>query len=166
MNDLTFWKKGKGLTATVICIVVVLTLVFVGRLSPVLVGEGGVTRKWYGGSKPIQLSGLAELFKELLLQRFSSSRNGFRLGSTPQETGQTQTHRKTMPGNATVDTREKRLSVSRVDTKNNTADLFTQHLGGLRARALAKELGLRFLDMAGGGTNVDMDDGGTNGNDR
>ena len=48
-------------------------------------------------------------------------------------------------------------SVSRVVTKNNTADLFTKHLDGLRTRALAKKLGPRFLDMA---------DGGTNGNDR
>ena len=63
-------------------------------------------------------------------------------------------------------TRDKRLSVSRVDTKNNTADLFTKHLDGLRTRALAKKLGLRFLDVADGGTNVDMADGGTNGNDR
>ena len=62
--------------------------------------------------------------------------------------------------------REKRLSVSRVDTKNNTADLFTTHLDGLRTRALAKKLGLRFLDMADGGTNVDMADGGTNEKDR
>ena len=38
--------------------------------------------------------------------------------------------------------REKRPSVSRVDTKNNTADLFTKHLDGLRTRALAKKLGL------------------------
>ena len=53
--------------------------------------------------------------------------------------------------------RDKRLSVSRVDTKNNTADVFTKHLDGLRTRALAKTLGLRLLDMA---------DGGTNGNDR
>ena len=52
---------------------------------------------------------------------------------------------------------DKRLSVSRVDTKNNTADLFTKHLDELRTRALAKKLGLRFLDMA---------DGGTNGHDR
>ena len=37
--------------------------------------------------------------------------------------------------------REKRLSVSRVDTKNSTADLFTKHLDGLRTRALAKEIG-------------------------
>ena len=50
-------------------------------------------------------------------------------------------------------------SVSRVDTKNNTADLFTKHLDGygLRTRALANKLGLRFLDTA---------DGGTNGHDR
>ena len=33
-------------------------------------------------------------------------------------------------------------SVSRVDTKNNTADLFTKDLDGLRTRALAKKLGL------------------------
>ena len=37
-------------------------------------------------------------------------------------------------------------SVSRVDTKNNTADLFTKHLDGLRTRARAKKLGLRLLD--------------------
>ena len=46
--------------------------------------------------------------------------------------------------------REKRLSVSRVDTKNNTADIFTKHLDGLRTRALAKKLGLRILDGADG----------------
>ena len=51
--------------------------------------------------------------------------------------------------------------MSRVDTKNNTADLFTKHLDGLRTRAFAKKLGLRFLDMAGG-TNVGAADGGTN----
>ena len=52
---------------------------------------------------------------------------------------------------------EERVSVSRVDTKDNTADLFTKHLDGLRTQSLAKKLGLHFLDMA---------DGGTNGNDR
>ena len=41
--------------------------------------------------------------------------------------------------------REKRLSVSRVDTKINTADLFTKHLDGLRTQSLAKKLGLRIL---------------------
>ena len=46
--------------------------------------------------------------------------------------------------------RDKRPSVSRADMKNNTADLFTKHLDGLRTRALANELGLRFLDMVGG----------------
>ena len=43
------------------------------------------------------------------LQRFSSSRDGFRLGetqSTAQGTRRTQTHRNTMPCNTTVDTRE------------------------------------------------------------
>ena len=49
--------------------------------------------------------------------------------------------------------REKRLSVIPVDTKNNTADLFTKHLDGLRTRALAKSLGLPNVDMADGGTN-------------
>ena len=53
-----------------------------------------------------------------------------------------------------------------MDTKNNTADLLTKHLEGLRTRALAKKLGLRFLDMADGGTNMDMVDGGTNEKDR
>ena len=55
--------------------------------------------------------------------------------------------------------------MSGVDTKNNTADLFTKHLDGLRTRALAKKLGLRFLHVAGG-TNVHMADGGTNEKDR
>ena len=35
--------------------------------------------------------------------------------------------------------REKRLSVSRVDTKNNTTDLFTKHLDGLRTQSLGEE---------------------------
>ena len=55
--------------------------------------------------------------------------------------------------------------MSRVDTKNNTADLFTNHLDGLRTRALAKKLGPRFLDMDGG-ANLDMVDGGANEKDR
>ena len=50
--------------------------------------------------------------------------------------------------------REKRLSVSRVDTKNNTADLFTYHLDVLRTQSLVKKLGLRILDGANG-TNGD-----------
>ena len=61
--------------------------------------------------------------------------------------------------------RDERVSVSRVDAKNNTADLFTKHLDGLRTRAHAKKLGLRFLDMAGG-TNVGIADGGPNGEDQ
>ena len=56
--------------------------------------------------------------------------------------------------------------MSRVATKNNTADFFTKHLDGLRTRALAKKFSLRFLDMADGGMNVDMADGGTNEKDR
>ena len=46
------------------------------------------------------------------------------------------------------------LSASRVDTKNNTADLFTKHLDGLRTQSLAKKLGLRILDGTNG-TNGD-----------
>ena len=57
--------------------------------------------------------------------------------------------------------REKRLSVSRVDTKNNTADLFTKHLDGLRTQSLAKKLGHRILDGTDGtnGTNGTNDNG-------
>ena len=39
-------------------------------------------------------------------------------------------------------TREKRLSAGRVDTKSNTADLFTKCLEGPRTLSLAKKLGL------------------------
>ena len=55
--------------------------------------------------------------------------------------------------------------MSRVDTKNNTADLFTKHLDGLRTKTPAKKLGLRFLFKADG-TNVGTADGGTNKKDR
>ena len=48
-----------------------------------------------------------------------------------------------------------------MDTKDNTADHFTNHLDGLLTRALAKKLGLRFIEMAGG-MNVGTADGGTN----
>ena len=54
--------------------------------------------------------------------------------------------------------REKRLSVSRTDTKNNIADLFTKHLDGLRTQSLAEKLGLRILDGTNG---TNGDDGGT-----
>ena len=57
--------------------------------------------------------------------------------------------------------RAKRLSVIRADMKNNTADLFTKHLDGLRTRALAKKLGLRFPD-----TNVGVVDGDPNAEDQ
>ena len=53
--------------------------------------------------------GLAELFKELQYNVFSSSRDGFRLGKThytAQGTRRTQTYRNTIPCNTTVDTRE------------------------------------------------------------
>ena len=51
-------------------------------------------------------------------------------------------------------TREKHLSLSRVDTKNNTADFFTKHLYGLRTPWLAKKLGLRILDGTKQGVSV------------
>ena len=47
--------------------------------------------------------------------------------------------------------REKSLSVGRVDTKDNTADLFTKHLDGPRTQSLARKLGLRIQE----GTNGD-----------
>ena len=48
--------------------------------------------------------------------------------------------------------RDKRPSVSRVDTKNKPANPFTKHLDGFHARALAKKLGLHFLGITDGGT--------------
>ena len=41
--------------------------------------------------------------------------------------------------------REKRLSVGRVNTKDNTADLFTKHLDGPRTRSLARKIGVQIL---------------------
>ena len=49
-------EKGKSLTAHVICIVVALTLVSVGRFFARVGWEGGVARKVRGGSKLIKLS--------------------------------------------------------------------------------------------------------------
>ena len=90
--------------------------------------------------------GIRRTLQGTSLRRFNSSRDGSRLcttHSTAQGTRRTRTQRNTILVNTTVDTRE-RLSVSRVDTKNNTADLFTKHLDGLRTQALAKKLGLRI----------------------
>ena len=56
-----------------------------------------------------ELLGLAELFKKVHYNVFSSSRDGFRLGEThytAQGTRRTQTYRNTVPCNTTVDTRE------------------------------------------------------------
>ena len=96
-----------------------------------------------------ELLGLAELFKELHV-RLEMDSDSARL--IPQRRG---------PGGLnhieirclTMQQwiREKCLSVSRVDTKNNTADLFTKHLYGPRTQSLARKLGLRILD----GTNDD-----------
>ena len=55
------------------------------------------------------LVGTRRLLQGTSLQRFSSSRDGFRLGkarSTAQETKRTQTYRNTMPCDTTVDMRE------------------------------------------------------------
>ena len=67
--------------------------------------------------------------------------------STAQRTKRIQAYRNTMLGFTTMDAR-KRLSVGRVDTKNNTADLFTKHPDGSSTPSLAKKLGLRNLEGA------------------
>ena len=61
--------------------------------------------------------------------------------------------------------REKRLSVSRVDTKNKTADLFTKHLDVFAYTSTCEAIGTT-LSGYGWWTNVDMADGGTNEKDR
>ena len=115
-----------------------------------------------------ELFGLAELFKEL----------HYKVSVRLEMDSDSETHilqRRGSGGLKHIETRclatqqwvrAKRLSVIRVDTKCNTADRFTKHLDGLRTRALAKKLGLRFLDMAGGGTNVGIADGGPDGEDQ
>ena len=96
-----------------------------------------------------ELLGLAELFKKVHYNVFSSSRDGFRLGKThypAQGTRRTQTYRNTMPCNTSVDTRETSVCESSGhEDQINTADLFTKHLNGLRTQSLAKKLGLRIL---------------------
>ena len=69
-----------------------------------------------------ELLGFAELFKELhhdVAVRLEMDSDSASI-SAAQETRWTQTHRNTMLGNTTVGTRET-STVSRVDTKNNTA---------------------------------------------
>ena len=88
---------------------------------------------------------------------------GFRLGKThsaAQRTRWTQTHIEIRCLAMQQWIREKRLSVSRVNTKNNTADLFTKHLDRLRTQSLAKKFGLRIL----GGTDGTNGTNGTNDN--
>ena len=92
------------------------------------------------------------------LERFSSSRGGFKLGkthSTGKRTRRTQTYRNYDALAIQQWIRVKRLSVSRVVAKNNAADHFTKHLDGLRTQSPARKFVLRILD----GTN------GTNGDD-
>ena len=100
-------------------------------------------RKFYAASACAgELLGLAELFKELQYNVFSSSRDGFRLARHILQ-------RRGQGGLKDIEIRclaiqqwirEKLLSVSRVDTKINTADLFTKHLDGLRTQSLAKKV--------------------------
>ena len=91
------------------------------------------------------------------LQRFSSSRDGFRLGKTQSfySAGDQADSKHIEIRCLAIQlwVREKIPSVSRVDTKNETADLFTKHLDGLRTQSLAKKLGLWILECTNG-TNV------------
>ena len=75
------------------------------------------------------------------LQNFSSSRNGSARHSLQRRGPGGLKHIEIRCLSIQQWTRDKRQSVSRVGTKNNTADLFTKHLDGLRTRALAKKLG-------------------------
>ena len=106
-----------------------------------------------------ELLELAELFKELRykvsvrLEMDSDSARHFLQRRGP---GGLKTHRDTMLVNTAVDTRETSIRESSGQEEQHSRS-FPKHLDGLRTRALAKKLGLRFLDMA---------DGGTNGNDR
>ena len=107
-----------------------------------------------------ELLGLAELFKELhykVTVRLEMDSDSARHIPQRRRPGRLK-HIEVRCLAAQQWIREKRLSVGRVDTKNNAADLFTKHLDGLRARSFAKKLGLRFLDVAGG-TNVGTADG-------
>ena len=77
-------------------------------------------------------------------QRFSSSRDGFRFGKTHSTAqgpgGLKHIEIRCMAIQQWI--REELLSGSRVDTKNNPADLFTKQTDGLRTQSLAKKLGL------------------------
>ena len=90
-----------------------------------------------------ELLGLAELFKE----RCSSSRmdsDSARHILQRRGPGRTHARWKAMLGFPQW-IRQKSLSVGRVDTKDNTADLFTTHLDGPRTRSLSRKLGLPIL---------------------
>ena len=100
-------------------------------------------------------SGTCRTLPRTALQRFSSSRDGFR---TQHDTLHILQRRG--PGLKHIEIRclaiqqwirEKRLSVGRVDTKDNTADLFTKHLDGPRTQSLARKFGFRIQE----GTNDD-----------
>ena len=96
-----------------------------------------------------ELLGLAELFKELHCNVTVRLRNGI-------QTQRDYVMQRRGPGGlkhieirclaVRQWIRAKRLSVGRVGTKNNSADLFTKHLDGSRTQSLAKKLRLRILD--------------------
>ena len=105
-----------------------------------------------------ELLGLSELFNELNYKvsvRLEMDSDSARHILQAQEIRWTQTHRDTMFVNTAEWIREKRLSVSRVDTKNNTANLFTKHLDGIAHKSTCEEIGTTLSA-----------DGGTKGNDR
>ena len=99
-----------------------------------------------------ELLGLAELFKEL---HYNVSVH-LEMGS---DSARHILQRRGPGGHMHIDIRclaiqqwirEKRLSVGRVDTKDNSADLFTKHLDGPRTQSLARKLGLRILEGMNG----------------
>ena len=94
-----------------------------------------------------ELLGLAELFKEL---HYNVS---VRL-ETDSDSARHILQRRGMGGLKHIEIRclavqqwikEKRLSAGRVNTKDNTADLFTKHLDGPRTWSLARNFGLQLL---------------------
>ena len=97
-----------------------------------------------------KLLGLAELFKELQYNVFSSSRDGFRLGKThypAQGTRRTQTYRNTMPCNTTVDTRETSICESSGHEDQHCRSL--HETSGWIANTVAHEENLDFGILCG-----------------
>ena len=96
-----------------------------------------------------ELLGLAELFKELqynVTVRLEMDSDSARHILQRRGPGELKHYRDTICLATQQWIREKRLAVGRVDTKNNTADLFTKHPDGPRTQSLARKLGLRILE--------------------